>query len=124
MKFIRGFYVQSMFLLPLPPFIYRKPSFLNFQAITDVLVMKAKYADIQAIARKDNSIDRFMTGLIQGEWIVNREIYEAGLHLYNAQTRCRLFKEKYNNYLEAIPRNYILSYLNISAKQFDRFLNL
>jgi CRP-like cAMP-binding protein len=119
-EIVRGLFVPGMFALPLPAFIYRKPSFLNFQAITSGTILTAKYSDVKTLANSDHSVHLFLQLLIEREWIVNRELYDAGLHVYNTPTRYRIFREKYGSFAEQIPDEYISSYLNIPLKQLQR----
>ena len=42
---IRGIYVTGMYVVPLPPFIYRQPSFLTFQAVGNAALFVVKYLD-------------------------------------------------------------------------------
>jgi hypothetical protein len=120
-KHIRGFFIPGMFLLPLPPFIVRNPSMLNFNALLDTKLLQAKFSELQSLMIADNSIERVINTLVNREWIVNREVFDAGLHLYNVQTRCRLFSEKYRHFISSIPKEDIMSYLQISASQYSNY---
>ncbi len=119
-EIIRGIYVTGMFALPLPPFIYRNPSFLTFRAVTDVNLFHARYSDIQALSGANKSVQTFIRTLIEREWIVNRELHDAGLHVYNYQSRYGLFHAKYESYLNRIPLKIVASYLNIPLKQLEK----
>ena len=119
-EIIRGFFVPGMFALPLPAFIYRKPSFLSFQAVTPCTILIAKYSDIQALAQNDHSIHLLVRLLIEKEWIVNRELHDAGLYVYNSQTRYRLFREKYRTFIDQIPDRLVGSFLNIPLNTLER----
>ena len=120
-EIIRGIFVPGMFAMPLPAFIYRKPSFLNFRAVTPVTLLLAKFSDIQALANSDHSIRSFIRLLIDREWIINHELHDAGLYVYNHQTRYALFRARYESYISQIPDELIASFLNIPLKQLERF---
>ncbi len=120
-EFDKGFYIDHMFVLPLPSFIYRKPSFLNLQAIVTTEILKAKFSAIQNLSEKDPAIKKFMRLLIDREWIVKKELHEASKYIYNAQTRYQLFHSKYAEYIKLIPSCYIASLLHMSEKQLSKF---
>lgn len=119
-RVIRGIYIPGVFVLPLPSFIYRKPSFMTFQAITGTFILRAKYADLQKLEKTNQTIHVFLKALIDQEWIINRELHDAGLHVYNHQTRYGLFHNKYKQYISQIPAEIIASYLNIPVKQLEK----
>ncbi len=117
---IKGIFIPGMFALPLPAFLYRKPSFLSFQAITDTALFCAKYADLQALLKRNSAVHTFVRTLIDREWIVNREIHDAGLHVYNNRSRYNIFQSKYEGYINQIPATIIASYLNIPLKLLEK----
>lgn len=61
---VKGFFCDDMFIVPLPPFIYRKPAYLNYQALTDTIVMQAKYSELEHLMRKHKSVNLFVRKLI------------------------------------------------------------
>jgi len=119
-KIIRGIFVPGMFAMPLPSFVYRKPSFMTFQAITEATIFHAKYSDLLALSRTSTSIQLFLRSLIDREWVVNRELHDAGLHVYNPTSRYEIFHDKYKSFIQHIPVDIMASYLNISTKQLER----
>jgi hypothetical protein len=122
-ELVKGFFSDNMFILPLPAYIYRKPTFINYQGLVDTKILYAKYSDLELLARKQRSIDRFVRQLIDREWIINKELHESGLYIYNAQTRYRIFASKFSKYLSSINPEFISSFLQIPLKQVIRFLH-
>jgi hypothetical protein len=121
-ELIKGFFSDNMFIMPLPAYIYRKPTFINYQSLVDTEILYAKYIDLEMLTRKHRSIDKFTRRLVDREWIINKEIHESGLYIYNAQTRYRIFASKFPKYLSSINPEFISSFLQIPLKQVIRFL--
>lgn len=119
--FIKGFFVDQMFVLPLPSFLYRKPTYLNFTTLVRTEIFQANYIDLEEIIRKYPGVQRFIHKLIENEWILNRELHEAGLYIYNPSSRYRIFATQYGNFQENIPPEDIASFLNIPVKQIIKF---
>jgi hypothetical protein len=115
-------FIDHMFVLPLPSFIYRGPSYLNYQALTDISYFTAKYSDLEDLSLHQPVIYKFIRILIDREWIINRELHESGLHIYNEHTRFRIFSEKFSSYLSVIDPSIISSYLQVPLKQVEKFI--
>jgi hypothetical protein len=120
---VKSFFIDNMFVIPLPSFIYRKPSYLNYKAITEINLLQAKFSKLEELTLKLPGVARFVKLLIDREWIVNKELYESGLHIYNNHTRFRIFFEKYQSYLNILEPELISSYLNIPVKQIEKFIH-
>ena len=118
-----GFYSHHMFMLPLPAFLYRKPTFQFFHAIQDSTIIKIKYADIENLARKQSSVYEFLRTLIDREWIIKKELILAEKYIYNHQTRYQLFSEQFQEQVSQIPTEYISSFLNIPEKQLRKLMD-
>ena len=121
-KIVKGIFTPGMFVLPMPSFIFRNPSFLSFQVVNGTVVFRSKYSDLQVLSKKDRTVQSFLRSLIDREWIVNREVHDAGLHVYNHSSRFGLFKEKYKDTAHLIPNDIIASYLDIPLKQLEKLL--
>jgi hypothetical protein len=121
-EYTTGFYADHMFMLPLPAFLYRKPNFQFFQALKDSTILKIKYPDIEALARKHPSVYAFLRTLIDREWIIKKELLIAGKYVYNPQTRYQLFMEQFREQVSQIPVAYISSYLDIPEKQLMKLM--
>ena len=121
-KIVKGIFTPGMFVLPMPSFIFRNPSFLSFQGVNETIGFRAKYSDLQMLSKKDGTVQSFLRLLIDREWIVNRELHDAGLYVYNYQSRFGLFREKYKDTVHLIPDEIIASYLNIPLKQLEKLL--
>ena len=120
--FIKGIFTDHMFVLPLPSFLYRKPTYLNFKTLVRTEILRANYIKLEEIARKYSGIQRFVYKLIENEWILNRELHEAGMHIYNPASRYRIFAGQYRDFQYEIPPEDIASFLNIPVKQVLRFM--
>lgn len=120
---VRGIFIPGMYVLPLPAFIFRKPSFTSYKVITESFFFQAKYAEIQALSEHNVRVKSFIQSLIDREWIINREIHDASIHVYNFQTRYNLFREKYALYISKIPVQLLSSYLNIPLRQLQKIQN-
>jgi hypothetical protein len=119
---VKNYFIDNMFVIPLPSFIYRKPSFLNYKAISQVDLLVAKYSKLEELTIKEPSVSKFTRLLIDREWIVNKELYESGLHIYNNHTRFRIFFEKYHAYIDIMEPELISSFLHIPVKQVDKYI--
>lgn len=120
---IKNLYGDYMFVLPLPSFLYRKPSYLNYKAVTSIDLLQAKYSKLEELTIKHQTVSKFARALIDREWIVNRELYEAGFYIYNSQTRFNIFIEKYGKYIGLLEPALISSYLQIPIKQVVKFID-
>ena len=121
--YIKGFFVDQMFVLPLPSFLYRKPTYLNFMALAHSEIFQANYFDLEEIIGKYPGVRRFVHKLVENEWILNRELHEAGLYIYNTASRYRIFASQYGNFQYEIPPEDIASFLNIPVKQVIKLRN-
>jgi len=119
--FSRGIYVAGMYLVPLPPFIYRQPSFLSFQAVCGTTLFQARYSDVHMMAKNDIEVKNILRAVIDREWIVAHELHDAGLHVYNKLTRFELFQARYGQYVDDIPADLIASYLNIPPALLEKY---
>lgn len=118
----KNLFADHNFVIPLPSFIYRKPSYLNFQAITEVEILQAKFSKLEELTLKYPSVNKFTRTLIDREWIVNRELQESGFHIYNFHTRFKLFLERYNKHIHLFNPETIASLLQIPLKQIEKLL--
>ena len=119
-KTVKGIFIPGMYALPMPSFIFRNPSFMSFQAVNEAVIFRSKYSDIQLLSKKDRTVQFFLRSLIDREWIVNRELHDAGLHVYNYQSRYGLFREKFKDSAHLIPDDIVASYLDIPLKQLEK----
>lgn len=115
-------FAKSMFMLPLPSFLYRKPTFQFFQAIQESIIIKIKYAEIENFSRKESSVNDFLRALIDREWIIKKELSLSGKYIYNHRTRYNLFHEQFQDQVSSIPIEYISSYLSIPEKQLKKLM--
>ena len=120
-QLVKGIFVDHMFVLPLPSFLYRKPSYLNFQAIIQTELLQADYIRLESLVQHHPSVRKFVNKLIENEWIISRELHEAGLHIYNSSTRFQIFTARYGLFLELIAAEDIASFLGITVKQFNKY---
>jgi hypothetical protein len=121
-EIIKNLFVDNMFVIPLPSFLYRKPSYLNYKAVTDINLLQAKFNKLEELALKYTAVNKFVKILIDREWIIKRELHESSLYIYNNQTRFRIFVETYHPYLEFLEPALISSYLQIPVKQVEKFI--
>ncbi|MBN1599059.1 MAG: Crp/Fnr family transcriptional regulator [Bacteroidales bacterium] len=121
-EIVNGIFIDNYFVLPLPSFIFRKPAFLNFQAVKDTDIMQIKFSDFEALSKGNPTLVKFMQSLIVREWIVKREMYESGIHVYNPKTRFNILKDAIGNFISSVPAKDIASYLRISEKQLLRYM--
>ena len=119
-KIVKGIFTPGMFVLPMPSFIFRNPSFMSFQGVNETIGFRSKYSDLQMLSKTNGTVQSFLRLLIDREWIVNRELHDAGLHVYNYQSRFGLFREKYKDIVHLIPADIIASYLDIPLKQLEK----
>ena len=120
-KIVKGFYSRNMFLVPLPPFVSRNPSFLNFEAITELSLLSIKFNHLEELARKHDSIKVFLRSLIEKEWIIHKEEIESSRYKYNSRTRFALLQKQLGKDIDKISNYLLSSYLNIPEKQLIRY---
>ena len=118
-----GIFTQNMFMLPLPSFLYRKPAFQFFQAVTESVTINFKYADIENLSRKHLSVKHFLRTLIDREWILKKELMLAGKYIYDYRSRFTLFREQFKEHISQIPIDSISSYLNIPENQLRKLMD-
>jgi hypothetical protein len=121
-KVVKNVFADHMFVIPLPSFIYRKPSYLNYKAVSEVVLLQAKFSKLEELSLKHAGIYKFSRTLIDREWIVNREIHESTFHIYNNHTRFELFMDKFGKYITLIEPAIISSFLQIPLKQVEKFI--
>jgi CRP-like cAMP-binding protein len=119
----QDFFGPHHFVLPMPSFIQRKPSSLNFQAITPCSLLVLKYTEIETLARNHSSIRDFLRVLIEREWIIRKSMLESSQYFFNVKTRYRMLTERLGNDLNKLPAAHVASFLRVSEKQLSRFIS-
>jgi CRP-like cAMP-binding protein len=117
---VKDIFVEQNFMLPLPSFIYRSPSHLNFQTILPAKVLQARYSVIDTLSRDHPSVNTFVRTLVDREWIIRKAVQESSQFHYNMQSRYRMLEERLGVYIRQIPDPILSSYLGISEKQFSK----
>ncbi len=113
------FYFAPCFITSYTSFITQKPSMVNVQAMTDVSAIEFNRADIYKLYDKYKNIERLGRTIAESVAITSEE------HLFlllnqTAKTRYNTLLEKYPEYVNTIPLQYIASYLGITKETLSR----
>ncbi len=118
---VRQIFAPHEIVMPMPSFLYRKPAFLNFRAITSCQVLRIRYSVLEELMQKHSSVRDFVRVLIEKEWIVGKSLAEASVFIYNVRTRYDMIKTRLGEHFAQIPPAILASVLQISEKQLSRY---
>ncbi len=113
------FYFAPNFITSYTSFITGKPSLINVQAMMDMEVAELNKKDLYDLYHRYPNIER--AGRLIAETIaINSEEHLFMLLNQTAETRYKTLMEKYPEYVNTIPLQYIASYLGITKETLSR----
>lgn len=113
------FYFAPSFITSYTSFITGLPSFVNVQAMSDMKVFEFSKKDLYNLYNKYPKFDKLGRLIAESVAITSEE------HLFlllnqTAQMRYQKLLEKYPQYVNTIPLQYIASYLGITQETLSR----
>ena len=102
--------------------MYKTPSKIAIECLTDCHVLKASYDDIQNLTLKHKDIGYFQYRALQYQY---NKLEETIVDIISCspEERYLKFKEEYFNYSHLIPNTSLASYLNIDTNTLTSIQN-
>lgn len=113
------FYFAPTFITSYTSFITASPSFVNVQAMEDMEVLEFSKNDLLDLYNRYPKIER-LGRLIAESIAINSEEHLFLLLNQTAETRYKQLLERYPQYVNTIPLQYIASYLGITKETLSR----
>lgn len=100
-------------------FFTQTPATESIEALSDCVVAKLSFDDLQEIYRKFPEFN-YHTRLVTEQYFYKQEQRLYMLRKHDAVAKYNYFLENYSDYLKDIPLMYLASFLNISAETLSR----
>lgn len=118
-EYNKHFLVKPCLIGAYASLITNKPTQINQQALTDCIIYKAKYADIQSLYSTCPDIERAARVLAE-HYFVEKEQREIEIVLLGAKKRYLIFQKQFPQLEQQIPQYHIASFLGITPTQLSR----
>jgi len=115
----KGFSTPGKFVISYSALARGRPSYFSIEALTDVDMLRFKYADWMRLADKDPRWHRFFFKLVESVYIM-KEMREKSFLLDDASTRYLEFREEYPDLEGKIRLYHVASFLGITPEALSR----
>lgn len=113
------FHFAPGFITSFTSFLTQSPSRTNVQAMEDMDIIQISKAKLYDLYNKHHIIERL--GRIMAEHVfITSETHLLMILSQTAETRYRILLDKYPNFVNSIPLQYIASYLGITQETLSR----
>jgi CRP-like cAMP-binding protein len=99
-----------------------QPNRLPQQALTDCIVLKIPFSNIEKLSENNIEIERLRRKIAE-HFFVQKEKRELEISILQADERYLIFQNEFKGVEQLIPQYHIASYLGISATQLSRIRN-
>ncbi|MVM31360.1 cyclic nucleotide-binding domain-containing protein [Spirosoma sp. HMF4905] len=118
-EYNKHFFVSPSIVGGYTSLITGKPNQISQQALTDCELLQANYQMFTALYDTYPELERVGRRFAE-QYFVEKEQKEIEIVLLDAESRYRLFQEKYPELEQQIPQYHIASYLGITPTQLSR----
>lgn len=118
-ELIDWFAEEGCFIGNLYSYIMRKPGFDIYESIEDVVLLRARYTDLERLLAHSHEIERLAREIIQLYYVkyVERVHHLKGLP---AEEKYHHFVHHYGAFVNRIPLKYVANYLGITSETLSR----
>lgn len=118
-QFTKGFMPEFNILSSYSAMIQKTPSWFFIEALEDSVIIEFSY--LQWLKLKETSYcwDRFLIAMLEMGY-TTKETRERELLLLDAETRYRIFQERYPTLEHRVKQHMIASYLGITPESLSR----
>jgi CRP-like cAMP-binding protein len=118
-EYNKTFFTDAEFFGAYSSLVSGQVNWINLQALTDCLALKADYREIVRLFPQHRSIES-LARLLAENLFLHKEKKELELVLLGAKERYQLFKEEYPGLEHLISQYHIASYLGVTPTQLSR----
>ncbi len=118
-ELIDWFAEEGTFIGNLYSHIMQKPGFDIYESIEDVILLRAKYSDLELLFKKQHEIESTARKVLEQYYVkyVERVHHLKGLP---ADEKYHLFQQHYGGFVNRIPLKYVADYLGITSETLSR----
>lgn len=118
-EYNKTFFVAPAIIGSYAALITKEKNKLPQQALTDCIIWRAKFSNIERLSENSIEIERLRRKISERFFVWN-EKKQLEVALLDARERYLIFKREYPELEDTIPQYHIASYLGISPTQLSR----
>ncbi|KAA3630395.1 MAG: Crp/Fnr family transcriptional regulator [Bacteroidetes bacterium] len=118
-EYNKTFFIPGTFPTPLTALLTSGVSQLDFQALTDCVIVRFPYRKFKELFDRHRSLERLMLRILEQIWI-KKERHDIHMVTNDATTNYFIFRKEFPGLEQQIPQYHIASYLGITPIQLSR----
>ncbi|MDI6401768.1 Crp/Fnr family transcriptional regulator [Balneolaceae bacterium ANBcel3] len=118
-QFTKGFMPQFLFLSSYSAMIQNTPSWFCIEALEDSLIIEFDYHSWMELKASSFHWDRFLIAMLERGYTI-KETRERELLLLDAESRYKIFLDRYPGLEQRVKQHMIASYLGVTPESLSR----
>lgn len=113
------FFFENSYVIGFDSFLQRSPARYNIEALTDVVIWRIAYEDLQELYQTSLSANFFARRAVEGVYLEKLE-REFSLLTFSAEEKYLHLLQNYPHLIQKIPLKYLASYIGIAPQSLSR----